>query len=276
MRDSRLPPCPRFPVLGLFCLGLLATASAMGCSGRGYDPQSADGGPDHDLFVPRPDAVPSSERSPADRWPPDGSRPDGTAFDGPQDRWSGDVRDQGPDLPTDLPPIRVPAQHRAVATVCDQVRPPSSLLPPPGSTVTPDGYISCLTDADCASAGKNGRCTGNGHDGWRCTYDGCFSDGDCSGSVCQCEGGFRSDNNVCLSQGNCRVDADCGPGGYCSPTLGDCGDYGGVVGYYCHTSTDECIDDSDCGAQPGTFGQPYCAYSPAAGRWKCSTQQCAG
>jgi hypothetical protein len=121
---------------------------------------------------------------------------------------------------------------------------------------------------------------GNGHDGWHCTYDACFTDSDCpapagpaSGPVvCACENGFRSDNNVCI-QGNCQVDADCDAKGlhWCSPTLGSCGNYTGFQGYYCHTPEDQCLDDADCSANGG-----YCAYEPTVGHWACSTQQCVG
>jgi hypothetical protein len=134
--------------------------------------------------------------------------------------------------------------------------------------------VTCHAHADC-TAGQNGRCSGNGHDGWHCTYDQCFADADCSGtaasSVCACEGGFRSDNNVCLRDGNCRTDADCGSGGYCSPSLGSCGNYAKAVGYFCHTPQDECVNDSDCGGGPW-----YCAYSPLVGHWKCSNAHCVG
>jgi hypothetical protein len=136
--------------------------------------------------------------------------------------------------------------------------------------------VDCRTHAEC-TAGDNGRCVGNGHDGWRCTYDDCFSDADCPGfdggraGVCACKNGFRSDNNVCLYAGNCRTDADCG-GGYCSPTLGQCGRYGTFVGYYCHTSADECTDDADCAATPNA----YCAWSELKGHWACSTSYCVG
>ncbi len=134
---------------------------------------------------------------------------------------------------------------------------------------------SCTTDAECTS-GENGRCTGNSHDGWACTYDGCFQDDDCSaGSICQCEGGFRSDANVCLA-GDCHVDLDCGPLGYCSPSLGSCGDYGGIVGWFCHGADDECIDDTDCPGAGVPFGGGYCAFDPVVGHFRCSTQQCAG
>jgi hypothetical protein len=140
----------------------------------------------------------------------------------------------------------------------------------------------CHSDAECTE-GENGRCGGNGHDGYRCTYDNCFADSDCSGAasgearVCGCEGGFRSENNVCLV-GNCQLDADCGQGGYCSPSLGNCGNYAKTVGYFCHTPDDECIDDADCDALPGagTFGAPYCAFMPTIGHWKCSNTHCVG
>ncbi|MET0792423.1 MAG: hypothetical protein ABW061_12960 [Polyangiaceae bacterium] len=169
-----------------------------------------------------------------------------------------------------------PENHRPSAVACDQTRPTND----PGAPADQDGgYVACHSHADC-TAGKNGRCSGNGHDGWQCTYDGCFADSDCSNAasgepqLCACGEGFRSDNNVCLA-GNCRVDTDCGQGGYCSPTLGDCGNYAKTVGYYCHTKDDECSDDSDCKA--GTASGPgYCAFTPSVGHWRCSTAQCVG
>ena len=162
-----------------------------------------------------------------------------------------------------------PLNHRAVAAACDNER--STALP-----VIPDQYsgpTDCTVHEDCL-AGTNGRCVGNTHDGFYCTYDACFADTDCGAFVCACGGGFRSDDNVCLHQGNCRVDANCGAGGFCSPTFGDCGDFSGVVAYYCHTAGDECVDDADCGNVGA--GGPYCAYNAIAGKWLCSTQQCVG
>ena len=41
----------------------------------------------------------------------------------------------------------------------------------------------------------------------------------CPGTVCECGEDFacfQKNRNVCLQSGNCRIDADCGPGGYCS------------------------------------------------------------
>jgi hypothetical protein len=164
---------------------------------------------------------------------------------------------------------RVPKQHRPSAVECDRRRPDTEPTDIPDS-----GLATCRVNADCTQ-GTNGRCNGNGHDGWACTYDKCFSDADCSGSggVCECEGQFRSDANMCIA-GNCRVDGDCGAGGFCSPSLGSCGHYNKNVGYFCHTPSDECIDDADCSSPAGRGG--YCAFDSVAKRWKCSTAECAG
>jgi len=170
-----------------------------------------------------------------------------------------------PDVDAVPPGTREPADHRAQAVACDNMRDTTPADPQPGNA-------QCQVHADCTD-GDNGRCTGNGHDGWYCTYDECFVDGDCE-HVCACEGGFRSDFNHCIG-GNCRTDADCGRGGFCSPSLGSCGHYDKADGYWCHTAEDECVDDTDCGTQPGDFG-PYCAWSAELGHWACSNQECVG
>jgi hypothetical protein len=161
---------------------------------------------------------------------------------------------------------RTPEKHRPSATACDKVRPGDDPMVPDA------GSWPCRAHADCIE-GQNGRCSAIGRGGWACTYDECFADADCGGpgGVCACDGSSsRADNNVCLS-GNCRTDADCGAAGFCSPTFGSCGNYSGVVSYYCHTPQDECVDDADCGGPAG-----YCAYVPAAGHWKCSNAHCVG
>ncbi len=178
-------------------------------------------------------------------------------------------QDVGSDVGGDGGPgclAHVPAQHRAAAAACDHVRPDTE--PDPGPSY--GGPMDCTQNSDCTD-GDNGRCVGNGHDGWHCTYDECFADSDCpTSSVCACEGGFRSDANVCLA-GNCRTDADCGDSGYCSPSFGSCGSYSGVVGYFCHTCDDECVDDADCGG-----GGAYCMFDQSVSHWICSTMMCAG
>jgi hypothetical protein len=158
---------------------------------------------------------------------------------------------------------------------CDGVRgtPDPSTLPSPDAG---GGYHDCYAHEDCTD-GVNGRCVG-ARMGYVCTYDQCQTDDDCGEGVCECGGGqmghTTSDYDVCVARGNCRVNADCGDSGYCSPTFGSCGAYSGVVAYYCHTPNDECVNDADCGT-----GEPwgsYCAYNEIGGRWICSNSHCAG
>jgi hypothetical protein len=70
--------------------------------------------------------------------------------------------------------------------------------------------------------------------------------------------------------GDCRIDSDCGPAGYCSPssTIGGCGTR--LAGYYCRTSDDQCLNDGDCSVDAGPGGG-VCAYSTAKMRWECAT-----
>lgn len=160
-----------------------------------------------------------------------------------------------------------PANHRPTAESCDRERPTGDL------SSIPDGSTqSCNTHEECTE-GENGRCTTPGRDWWECTYDQCFADADCGTTVCACEGGWGTDNNVCR-QGNCQVDADCGAGSFCSPSFGDCGDYSGVVAFYCRTCEDECVNDSDC--QDPSLGAGYCAYMADRAHWACSWSQCVG
>jgi hypothetical protein len=90
-------------------------------------------------------------------------------------------------------------------------------------------------------------------------------DGDCAtGQACACHGApyMGGIGNTCVP-GNCRVDSDCGPRGYCSPSFGP--GCGGIGGYYCHTIADQCIDDSDC----IEAGRDVCVYVTPANDWEC-------
>jgi hypothetical protein len=169
--------------------------------------------------------------------------------------------------PTDAEPDtsllqgRVPLNHRPNDAQC--------LQPPSGGTCshpeTDASYFICAENSQCTK-GTNGRC----QDGlaalcW-CAYDTCTDDSACStGEVCACHGSPYADGagNTCVP-GNCRVDADCGPAGYCSPAhgTGNCGD---VTGYYCHTPSDTCIDDTDC----SNNGETACTWSSASSNWTC-------
>jgi hypothetical protein len=173
---------------------------------------------------------------------------------------------------------KIPKIHRATASSCTQPR-------SGGDGGVPDcdagsyGSVSCRYDSDC-TAGADGRCECD-IDGVftsaKCSYDACQSDSDCvangsSGGVCDCrEGqlgtGNQSAANVCLA-GNCRTDADCGSGGYCSPSnVPGCGP-GWWYGYFCHTANDTCTNDTDCPRPNGvcaTYGNAWTCYpSPCA------------
>jgi len=164
---------------------------------------------------------------------------------------------------------RVPRNHRSSADQCSAPAPAGNCM---AAGEVLGGAFQCFKDSDC-TAGTNGRC-GNpgGPAGCACSYDKCMQDTDCAaGQTCVCHGSPYNDfGNTCVA-GNCRVDADCGALGYCSPTVPEGGWCGEGAGYYCHTSNDLCIDDSDCaGVDAGTAaGQAFCEYSTTKGRWEC-------
>jgi hypothetical protein len=173
--------------------------------------------------------------------------------------------------------VEIPVYHRAAPSCCPSERGPADPFTPPGSW--------CSTDAECSS-GPDGRCFGYiGSQGpGVCSYDQCFTDSDCtSGTPCLCRSS-PSDNspNVCAAAGNCVLDSDCGPGGYCSASH-NCGqDYGyGAPSYYCHTASDTCINDADCASVdagvmplPPCQASSICAYTPQARGWACTQQVC--
>jgi hypothetical protein len=114
-----------------------------------------------------------------------------------------------------------------------------------------------MKNEDCTS-GKNGACVGDIVHGAYCGYDTCAIDSDCETMhVCAC-GAIRGRNGCVPS--NCFVDADCGPGGFCSPSPDSSGS--GVIGYFCHLPTDACINDGDC-----SKAYDKCGY--VSGAWTC-------
>ncbi len=158
--------------------------------------------------------------------------------------------------------LGVPKSHRASATICTLAR---------ASSVNTDGgasnpFAACHSDAEC-TMGANGRCRGAyNSEACACNYDECTSDSDCaSGSACVCR---TADNaharNRCLPRGDCLIDSDCGEAGYCSPSmlLGDTCDTENLA-YYCHTPSDECVDDFQC-------SEGYCLFDPAKKHWRCN------
>jgi hypothetical protein len=148
---------------------------------------------------------------------------------------------------------------------------------PAGDCVGGNPGTPCATDADCTQgatmdAGVDGRCINDGPlPGCHCTFDTCIVDTDCPmGDLCVCHGSAYTGGggNTCMA-GNCRVDSDCGANGYCSPSAsGGCGSVGG---YYCHTASDSCVNDGDCG---GDIEE--CVWSSADGRWECQMDELCG
>ncbi len=159
---------------------------------------------------------------------------------------------------------RVPKEHRASRTACPAER--GAVTPTSDGCPIDVEHGRCAQDSDC-SAGRNGRCWDVGSCPSDCSYDDCFQDSDCARQTpCGCRLS-ATDNNYCYTASNCSVDADCGNGGYCSPSkigrgcsCDNCGE-----GYFCHTDRDSCLDDSDC-----PFNEP-CAFNVIELRFSCQS-----
>jgi hypothetical protein len=173
-----------------------------------------------------------------------------------------------------------PLQHRSTSASCPSQR---------GRGLPCDLTIclGCSSDSQCTN-GVNGRCFSWGGLGDGCSYDECFTDSNCGSKIpCLCRSSSTDNRaNVCDVAGNCAVDSDCGPGGYCSPSVQVVPDQrpnvcsGLLTPYYCHTASDLCINDSDCApldAGPPTLDSPTyaCAYNPQDNRWECTQTICA-
>lgn len=183
--------------------------------------------------------------------------------------------DTGIDVPTsadsagDTVVARTPKQHRASSIACSPAPlPPEPQIPDAG--LGPSAVFECRVHADCVEHPR-GRCIFHPTDppfdpgGTRCSYDECQYDTDCmGGAVCAC----GDVANTCLP-GNCRIDSDCGAGHFCSPNIDPC--MSTITGYFCHTTADECVDDSDC--DPTQF-EMYCQYDGTAGQWTCPRSMC--
>ena len=135
-----------------------------------------------------------------------------------------------------------------------------------------------MTSADCKMAdGFGGLVVGTCTAAEVCDYDACTTDATCpdATNVCICQGQTPGDGkfgSVCI-QANCHVDTDCGPSGFCSPSITSCG---GTTGYYCHVCADTCVNDSDCPTDPTLGPYPECAYDATVGHWACTYALCSG
>lgn len=150
---------------------------------------------------------------------------------------------------------REPLHHRTGAPACVATR--TSPEPVISASTT---RADCTANAQCKD-GRNGRCV-VARSTASCVYDACTNAAECPGvAVCEC-----ADVNLCVASG-CLKDADCGGGGYCSPS--SCATGNGAP-HFCHTTDDECIDDADCGAG----GVNVCRYQPGSRTWRCMTNDC--
>jgi hypothetical protein len=165
-----------------------------------------------------------------------------------------------------------PLYHRATGATCPSQRGPNTASFPPCPTA-PSLYC-CSSDADCTDGGTNGRCINYFFGPAVCSFDECFTDSDCpSGTPCIWRSSSTDDSpNTCVPGGNCVLDSDCGPGGYCSPSPSPM-ECAGPGPYYCHTSADACTNDADCpaiDAGPGMVtGPSLCMYDLQAVHWAC-------
>ena len=191
------------------------------------------------------------------------------------------------DGPSTAGGAKIPLQHRSTSVSCPSQR-------GPGPSCTGTMCSSCSTDSQC-TAGVNGRCfpwEGQVSRGG-CSYDECSSDSNCGAKTpCLCRSSSTDNSaNMCDVGGNCAVDSDCGPGGYCSPSMETCystnpeamvegRNYGGPNPYYCHTASDLCTNDSDCAlldagtATTSPLAYTPCAYNVQDERWECTHFVC--
>lgn len=159
-----------------------------------------------------------------------------------------------------------PTQHRASDAQCAEPAGPGNCT---CTGVCPGEQFTCTSDAACSDAGINGRCVnGGGPAGCWCTYDACLTDSACpANEACACHGSAYTyeAGNTCVPS-NCRVDSDCGSGGFCSPSAASqCGPNVDLcLGYYCHTPRDQCTNGADCGTAEA------CIYSYQASFWQCA------
>jgi hypothetical protein len=175
---------------------------------------------------------------------------------------------------------RAPLDHRASAAACPRVREAGVGLSCPDSGAGPLPGNPCAVDSDC-TAGSDGVClcipdlvpppSGNGpgllYTETACSYDQCFVDSDCGPRIpCDCrDPNIFGAPNVCLSMSNCAVDSDCAWPAFCalSTVTGT-----PSIAFFCHTSNDTCIDDSDCPVPGGPF-DAQCRFDATSAIWRC-------
>lgn len=160
------------------------------------------------------------------------------------------------------PPVSAITHHRSMSEACGF------------NAAIPNGTpIICTNNADCLQSSPSGATCqlSSSPTTSQCSYDACVQDSDCpSDGVCLCQTSavgnsstYHPVHNACVT-GNCRTDADC-PNTGCSPSDYGPAPEGTVVGYYCHTAHDECVNDNDC--RPSHV----CVFSSSVSHWACSS-----
>ncbi|MBX3208920.1 MAG: hypothetical protein KF764_28065 [Labilithrix sp.] len=158
---------------------------------------------------------------------------------------------------------------------------------PPGNVDAAVDGGECAADDDCdaeADAGTEARCRirhlRGTFRGPVCTYHACTTDQDCPGttSVCGCGVGWAG-QNLCLTNSNCRVDADCPTGQRCAfseppifreddtvhrgDEIGLPHYYGDAIGWFCTTPED------DCACPKYRISTDKCIYNLFTKHWDC-------
>lgn len=118
--------------------------------------------------------------------------------------------------------------------------------PEPAAPVACGSGSTCQIDSDCPGQGYK-RCLAGATNICSCWY-GCHNDADCgSGSVCECGSEITGVSIGVCTGATCSSNADC-HGLLCAsgtmPPVSGCG----TPGYFCQSSTDQCMSDSDCDA----------------------------
>jgi hypothetical protein len=165
--------------------------------------------------------------------------------------------------------------HRTQTTTCGKTRPPSA----PGDSGAGDaGKDPCSVDGDCV-AGNNGRCVKQ-----KCSYDECYADTDCAtGEICLCRdaeelipdlafapGDAKPTNTVCAAAPECKIDNECGSGGFCSPSYDPST---GKFTFHCHVPADECTNNEDC-ICPNDNNTDLCRFDDSKSHWACYLKDC--
>jgi hypothetical protein len=83
-------------------------------------------------------------------------------------------------------------------------------------------------------------------------------------------GAVKPNNTACADAPDCKIDNDCGSGGFCSPSYDPSN---GKFTYKCHLPADECTNDDDC-LCPHDDSTDLCRFDESKGHWACYLKDC--